>query len=102
LDIFPYRYQKFCSDIAGQHVVARGKSPRRAIQAVRDWMSDFLSGPSYLIPGFETMANSYKRFCTALPELCRRNGVMEKTLTFREYRLFAAGWIRAAEGRKVP
>jgi hypothetical protein len=42
LDRTPYRYQKFCSDIAGQDIEAHANKPAKAIELVRNW----LSGPA--------------------------------------------------------
>lgn len=41
LDRAPYRYQKFCSDIAGQDIRSHADDPSRAIRGVRDWLSNF-------------------------------------------------------------
>ncbi|HEX2080054.1 MAG TPA: hypothetical protein VHG08_20210 [Longimicrobium sp.] len=50
LDTEPYRYQKLCSDIAGQDVRAHGDDPRRVIAAVRAMLSTALDGCARL-PG---------------------------------------------------
>lgn len=50
LDSEPYRYQKFCSDIAGQDVRAHHDEPARIIAAVRAMLSTALQGRAR-IPG---------------------------------------------------
>jgi hypothetical protein len=95
LDVSRYRYQTFCSDIAGQDVAAHGGQPARAIRTVRDWMSDQLSSTRYVIPGAEVMIRRYHAFRGALPEMCRRRGIKLTALRYREYKLFVGGWQRA-------
>ncbi|WP_194362392.1 hypothetical protein [Alienimonas chondri] len=38
LDVDPYRYQQFLSDLAGQDIAAHGGDPRRAVTVVRNWL----------------------------------------------------------------
>lgn len=49
LDRTPFRYQQFISDISGQDVQAHGRSVRRVVALVRDWLAAESELPS--IPG---------------------------------------------------
>src|ERR1700741_757299 len=44
LDTDRHRYQKFCSDIAGQDIKAHEGSVEKAIRAVRNWLATSLGG----------------------------------------------------------
>lgn len=39
LDQSPYRYQVFCSDLAGQDIATHSGSPYFVLKAVRDWLA---------------------------------------------------------------
>ena len=43
LDVEPYRYQKFCSDIAGQDISSHENNSDKTIKKVRDWLNDSIS-----------------------------------------------------------
>jgi hypothetical protein len=101
LDVSRFRYQRFCSDIAGQDIVAHGGHASRAIRAVRDWMSDQLSSTHYVIPGGDIMIRRYRAFRRALPEMCRLRGIQPARLRHREYTVFVGGWQRAIGPRRT-
>ena len=50
LDEHPYRYQKYCSDIAGQDIRAHGAKPHIAIEIVRNWLSTTDAARGTVIP----------------------------------------------------
>src|SRR6185295_10523652 len=60
LDKTENRYLKFISDLRGQDPKPHGRSPKRAINQVRDWLSD-KSGFETL-PGGDYMDKRYKKF----------------------------------------
>ena len=67
LDIKPYRYQKFISDISGQDIYAHGGKESKGITLVRDWLS---TGSRFIVPSGRNILYRYKRFQEALPALC--------------------------------
>ncbi len=93
LDRSPHRYQKFCSDIAGQDISTHGRNPERAINAVRDFLRD--AAPSDVaIPGGAKIHQRYQRFAGNLPAFCRELGQRKDKLTFRDYTGFVSRWLK--------
>jgi hypothetical protein len=93
LDTDPYRYQKFCSDIAGQDIRAHRDQPRRAVAAVRAMLSTSLNGRTR-IPGEATIQKRYAQFRAELPVVCRRGHVKVAELQFVEFRYFVENWLK--------
>lgn len=94
LDTEPYRYQKFCSDIAGQDIRAHGDQPARAIAAVRAMLSTALDGRARL-PGDAKLRGRYARFRAELPSICRRIHLRVSELQFVEFRFLLRDWLTA-------
>jgi hypothetical protein len=92
LDTEPYRYQKFCSDIAGQDIRAHGDQPARAIAAVRAMLSTALNGCARL-PGEAKICERYALFRAELPAICRRMHVRAAELQFMELRFLLRDWL---------
>lgn len=89
-----YRYQKFCSDLAGQDIRAHNNRAANAIVEVRDWLSSHR--PGTVMPGGRQIAERYEEFCDYLPKACRRKGIHLSKLTFLDFRTFLAGWLDAS------
>jgi hypothetical protein len=92
LDVDRYRYQKFISDIAGQDIVSHGGEPAQAIRIVRDWLSD-AEPKSLRMPAGTLIRQRYEQFRNELPEMCTRNHLFAKELTFNEYVLLVEEWL---------
>ncbi|HEU4881926.1 MAG TPA: hypothetical protein VFT45_06770 [Longimicrobium sp.] len=92
LDTEPYRYQKFCSDIAGQDIRAHGDEPARVIAAVRAMLSTALEGCARL-PGDAKIRGRYARFRAELPNICRRIHLRPGELQFVEFRFLLRDWL---------
>ncbi|HEX6749658.1 MAG TPA: hypothetical protein VF092_20370 [Longimicrobium sp.] len=93
LDRERYRYQQFCSDIAGQDIRAHGNDPGEAIAAVRAMLATALDGVAS-IPGPAKIRERYARFTRDLPAVCRLLFVRRSELQFVEMRRFVAAWVR--------
>jgi hypothetical protein len=87
----PYRYQKFCSDIAGQDIRPHHNKVDDAIRAVRNWLQ--AARPSIRIPSPARLAYRYLVFRTDLPKMCAREHLSVKGLTFLDYRALVIGWL---------
>lgn len=87
-----FRYQKFCSDIAGQDVRAHNNDVEEAIRAVRNWLQ--AAEPAVRGPGAARIAKRYLQFRTVLPIICRQQGLEPHELTFLDYRQLAVGWLQ--------
>ncbi|HET8774877.1 MAG TPA: hypothetical protein VFP80_13840 [Thermoanaerobaculia bacterium] len=92
LDEEPYRYQTYCSDIAGQDVRAHGGKPSLAIELVRNWLSATPAARG-LIPSGSVLAKRYRSFRTALPAGCQKLQLNPRRLTFRDRRTLVVGWL---------
>jgi len=91
LDRDRYRYRSFCSDISGQDIRAHGDDPRRAIRAVRDWLSSHRKG--VLIPGGKVIFERYEGFRAQLPQQARDLKLDHRELTFGDYAHLVVGWL---------
>jgi len=94
LDREPYRYQKFCSDIAGQDPEAHGGDPHRAIGLVRDWLQ---SHATVRMPSGSVIVGRYELFQQQLPWMCRLARLRVAELTFNDFVYLVSVWLRANE-----
>jgi hypothetical protein len=94
LDVKPYRYQKFISDIAGQDVVAHGGREIRVVEIVRDWLRLAL-GPHSVVASGAAIFKRYEKFQQGLPLLCTRLNWNPKKLQFADFSSAIATWIRS-------
>lgn len=92
LDSAPYRYQSFCSDIAGQDIRAHANQPARAIAAVRAILATALEGDVRL-PGPARIAERNTAFLAELPVMCGALAVAPAELQFVEVRSLIQVWI---------
>lgn len=92
LDREPFRYQKFCSDIAGQDIGAHGGKVERAISEVRDFLRSARRG--IMIPGGAKIARRYAAFQKELPLLCRRLGMKKSELIFNDFTTLVSEWLK--------
>jgi hypothetical protein len=95
LDRDPFHYRMFCSDIAGQEVRAHGNDHRKAITAVRDWLSNAPTRSGIIIPSGSKIAERFQKFQDALPEWCEKQGLVTTELTFRDERVLIEQWLQA-------
>jgi hypothetical protein len=101
LDRTQYRYQKFCSDIAGQDIEAHADSPKRAITAVRDWLRTN-SPKGVQLPGASAMIARYRAFRGQLLELCRPFGLDPENLSFTDYVVRVEEWLKVNPSNVPP
>lgn len=92
LDSERYRYQKFCSDIAGQDIRAHEDDPAKLIAAVRAMLSTALDGRARL-PGPVCIRDRFAQFDADLPVVSRRMHVSVSELQFVELRVLVEEWL---------
>jgi hypothetical protein len=92
LDQERWRYQQFCSDIAGQDIRAHGDDPAQAIAAVRAMLATAMKGTAR-IPGPGAICDRYTSFCLELPLLCCALRVHPSELQFVELRSLMTAWL---------
>ncbi len=93
LDVEPYRYQRFMSDIAGQDIHAHGGVPERAISEVVNWLRSASERTN--IPGGKKVAEAYGAFREVLPTLLEASGLHASDVTFRDYRAIVSSYVEA-------
>jgi hypothetical protein len=94
LDTKQYRYQKFCSDIAGQDIAAHGGKPKQAIKLVRDWLQTNGTSSSLRIPDGPTIFLRYQKFINALPKIREEVHLDKADLIFPDYLALVLAWIK--------
>lgn len=92
LDVDRYRFQQFISDIAGQDIAAHGGDAKRAMKAVRDWLSS--ASPGVVIPGGAVIASRYDWFRIELPAMADRLQLDMDALTFNDYVMLVEEWLK--------
>lgn len=95
LDVERYRYQKYCSDIAGQDIKAHEGDPQKAIRAVRNWLITALAGDELLLSA-TTIIHRYEEFTSDLPDVCEELMLDVDDLQFVELRSLAEEWVALA------
>lgn len=93
LDTEKYRYQKFCSDIAGRDPAAHGGDPAAAITVVRNWLRPHATGA---IPGGARIVERYAAFRTALPAMIAEAELDPLPLPFPDYAGLVTAWLQAS------
>ncbi len=93
LDRERYRYQKYCSDIAGQDIAAHGDNPKDAIRVVRNWLSS--SQPDVAVPGGAKIFERYSHFLEDLPPYCESLLLDPAELTFGDHTNLVVAWQNA-------
>lgn len=92
LDQERWRYQQFCSDIAGQDICAHGNEPAQAIAAVRAMLATAMGGTSR-VPGPAAMCDRYQSFCRELPLLRGALSIPPSEPQFVELRSLMNAWL---------
>lgn len=98
LDEEPYRYQKSCSDIAGQDIRAHAGKPHAAIELVRNWLSTTPAAEATVIPSGTVIAKRYRAYRAALPDWCRKLQLNSRRLTFGDHRTLMVAWLSINPG----
>lgn len=93
LDREPYRYQKYCSDIAGQDVRAHTGKQHLAIEAVRNWLSTTAPAKRTVMPSGSVITSRYEAYRRAVPVLCERLQLNRERLTFGDDVVLVLAWL---------
>jgi hypothetical protein len=91
LDRDRYRYQIFCSDIAGQDIRAHDNTVGKTIAAVRQWLQTHLPAAARL-PGPAAIEDRYIDFQRQLPFMCGLANVRPSEMSFLDYRVLVDAW----------
>jgi hypothetical protein len=96
LDSERYRYQKFCSDIAGQDIQAHDGDIPKAVRGVRNWLRNASAqDATVMIPSGQRIFERYELFLRDLPTLCERAQLDRNDLIYNDFTALAVGWLNA-------
>ncbi len=93
LDHDKYRYQVFCSDIAGQDIRSHNNDIPTLITVVRNWLRNSIRKRGIRIPSGSRICDRYTRFLADLPVMCNRLGLEVEELVFNDYTTLVTGWL---------
>lgn len=94
LDRERFRYQKFCSDIAGQDIRSHAATPEGMIRTIRDWLRSASLDSTVVIPSGSRMFSRFQQFQADLPLLCDRLRLDRDDLIFNDYSTVASEWLK--------
>lgn len=94
LDRERYRYQKFCSDIAGQDIKSHDGDVRKAVRVVRDWLRSAPSTREVRLPSGKKIFERYEAFLADLPDLCEELDLEPDELIYNDYTTLVVEWLR--------
>lgn len=92
LDVEPYCFQKFVSDLAGMDVTSHGGDPRKMVGCVRDWLVTVSRRRS--IPSTTAILSNYDKFNAALPSLTIDNGLDLDDLAYPDFERLVLAWVK--------
>ena len=92
LEKYPYRYQKFISDISGIDVTPHGNSIQKIITAVRNWLA--AASRRSTIPDAQKIHSRYRKFQRALGRACGDRRIDYRTMPFVELTRNMSDWLR--------
>lgn len=96
LDKEAFRYQKFCSDLAGYDPRAHSENPEQLIAAVRTWLrDDGAYTREVMMPGEDRIGERFQLFWAQLPDLCAEVGLRFDDMPFArfaDYSRFVSVW----------
>lgn len=95
LDVEPYRYQRFISDISGQDIHAHDGDEAKVIEVVRNWLRLEIDPRITKVPGGERIFQRYQKFQNALPALCAKFEYDLNRLEFVDFSFAVANWLVA-------
>jgi hypothetical protein len=93
LDVEPYRYQKFISDLAGADITAHANDPKAVVKAVRDWLVTVSRRKT--IPTPAVLLASYEDFIVKLPEIAHQAGLDDAALLYADFERLVISWVKS-------
>lgn len=94
LDREKYRYQQYCSDIAGQDLRSHDGNPHQVITVVRNWLRNASTDADAIVPSGSRMAERYELFRNELPLMCNELSLDHRDLIFNDFTTLLSGWLR--------
>jgi hypothetical protein len=100
LDVAPYRYQKFISDISGQDIHAHDDKIETLIEQLAAWLRT--QSRDSKVPGGRMIAHEFEQFLQALPSICGQRDLHPDELTFGDYVELVAEYLTIAHPPETP
>ncbi|MEM6335014.1 MAG: hypothetical protein AAF752_00505 [Bacteroidota bacterium] len=97
MDREKYRYQKFCSDIAGQDVSSHSGKEHKAVKVVRDWLRATPTARArkgLRLPSGAKVYERYQLFSADLPLLCAELDLDPNELIYNDFTTMVSTWVR--------
>jgi hypothetical protein len=94
LDVEPYRYQRFISDLAGMDIHQHGGDPVRALRETRDWLANV---SRRTLPSADRVARLYQAFLAQLPALAATLEFDPDHIPYVDYERIVAEWLLQAK-----
>lgn len=91
LERYPYRYQKYISDISGIDVKQHNNSMNRCVESIRNWLST--SSRRTTIPESEIIYSRYLKYKRDLTKVCNSRNVNLKKMPFVEFTRNISVWL---------
>lgn len=94
MDVEPYRYQKFISNLSGQDIKAYGTDDEKQVEIIIQQVRDFLRNSSRRkLPGSDYFYDRYNDFLRVLPAICQNERLDIEKLTYLDYLTCVIGWL---------
>ena len=94
LDKLDYRYQVFCSDIAGQDPRSHQNDVATIIRCVRNWLRNSPDYKNVAFPAADSMIKRYVKFQLQLEAQCKDQALNRRKLEFNDYASLVVGWLK--------
>ena len=94
LDKDDYRFQIFCSDIAGQDPKGHNNNPSMIVRRIRNWLRNSPDYKNVAFPSAEKMVERYALFRAQLRAQCRVERLDPTKLQFNDYAILVVGWLK--------
>lgn len=93
LDIEPYRYQRFISDLAGMDIHAHRGDAVAALRETRDWLTNVSRRQ---LPSADRIARLFQSFMADFPALAAELEFDPDTTPYVDFERMVVGWLYAA------
>ena len=95
LDIEPYRYQRFISDLAGMDIADHGGEVERTLIRLRNWLANV---SRRRLPGGQDLVAAYRRFTAAAPKAFKSQGLDPSNIPYVDFEQIVTSWLAAERG----
>jgi len=92
LDVQPFRYRNFISDLAGIDPHAHNDDAETAVRLVRDWLRNV---SRRTLPSANIVAEQYQRFVGDLPDIAARENFDLHNIPYVDFEWIVVEWLKA-------